>query len=357
MTTFDAIKVVAGRELRVKLRDRTLLISTIIFLIFAGASTILPALLNDDDPSTVAVADRSTAAKLTDAGLEVRVVESDQAAEALVREGDVDAAVVGGPKVLAMEDAPGDVVRALSNVPPVQLLDPEALNPLVAYMVPVALAMVFFFTSITFGMQIAQSVTEEKQTRIVEILVASVPVRALLAGKVIAIGILAFGQITLIAAVAMAGMRFSDTTSALLEILSPAIGWFIPFFVVGFLMLAAVWAAVGALVNRQEDLGGASMPAQLAIMLPFFGVVFFNDNPGVMKVLSYVPLSSPIAMPVRFFSGDAAGWEPIVSLLLLAVTAAAVVALGARIYEGSLLRTNGRTSLVTAWRNRETVAP
>ena len=85
-------------------------------------------------------------------------------------------------------------------------------------------------------------------------------------------------------------------------------------------------------------------------MGPFFAVIFLNDNEAAMKVLSYIPFSSPIAMPVRLFNGDAAGWEPIVSLVVLAISAAFFLAVGARIYEGSLLRTNGRTSFATAWR-------
>jgi len=354
VNTFDAVRIVAAREIRVRLRDRTLLISTLFFLVFAGVATVVPALLAGE-ASSVAVAQQSTAKTLTDAGLRVRVVPDDQAAERLVRGGEVDAAVVSGPTVLAMDKAPGDVVRALSSAPPVRLLDPDALDPLVAYLVPICFGMVFFFTSVTFGLQLAQSVTEEKQTRIVEILVASVPARALLAGKVLAGGVLALGQIALIASVSMAGLRFSATASGIAQLLGPAIGWFVPFFVVGFLMLAALWAAFGALVNRQEDLSAASMPVQLAVMLPFFAVVFLSDRPAVMTVLSYVPFSSPIAMPVRLFQGDAAAWEPLVSLVLLVLTALAVLAIGARVYEGSLLRTNGRTSIAAAWRNRETV--
>ena len=94
--------------------------------------------------------------------------------------------------VVALEEAPGDVVDALSTAPPVQLLEPGDVDPFLQFIVPFALAFVFFITSFTFGLQIAQSVTEEKQTRIVEILVASVPVRALLAGKVAAMTLLAF---------------------------------------------------------------------------------------------------------------------------------------------------------------------
>ena len=68
--------------------------------------------------------------------------------------------------------------------------------------------------------------------------------------------------------------------------------------------------------------------------------------------LSYFPLSAPVAMPVRLFGGHVALWEPFTGLLILAATAAAALLLGSRLYEGSLLRTNGRTSWATAWRSR-----
>nr|WP_218908542.1 ABC transporter permease [Micromonospora jinlongensis] len=344
--------MVAEREIRVKLRDRTFLFGTLFFLLIAAAGTILPPLLSGG-PDTVAVT-QEAAGPLRDAGLDVRVVADDRAAEQAVRDGDVDAAVVSGPKVLAMDESPSDVVQALSTSPPVQLLDPDAVDPVVAFLVPFVFAFVFFITSQTFGLQIAQSVTEEKQTRIVEILVAAVPVRALLAGKVVAGGILAFAQIALIAVVAVLGMQIGDS-GGLLSLLAPAIGWFVPFFLLGFVLLAAMWAAAGALANRQEDIAAVSTPVQLAVMLPFFAVIFLNDNATAMRVLSYLPFSSPTAMPLRLFTGDAATWEPIVSLAILLVAAGAFVIAGARVYEGSLLRTNGRTSLRAAWRERETI--
>ncbi|MEU4402679.1 ABC transporter permease [Micromonospora orduensis] len=352
MNVTQATRLVAEREIRVKLRDRTFLFGTLFFLLIAAAGTILPPLLSGG-PESVAVT-QEAAGPLRDAGLDVRVVPDDRAAEQAVRDGDTDAAVVAGPTVLAMDEAPDDVVRALSSAPPVRLLDPDAVDPVVAFLVPFVFAFVFFITSQTFGVQIAQSVTEEKQTRIVEILVAAVPVRALLAGKVVAGALLALGQIALIAVVGVIGMRIGDS-GELLTLLAPAIGWFVPFFLLGFVLLAAMWAAAGALVNRQEDIAGVSTPVQLAVMLPFFAVIFLNDNAEAMRVLSYLPFSSPTAMPLRLFTGDAAGWEPFVSLAVLLAAAAAFLVGGARIYEGSLLRTNGRTSLRTAWRERETI--
>jgi ABC-2 type transport system permease protein len=350
MTTFDAVRLVAAREIRVKLRDKTFLFGTLFFLVITAGAAILPALLGGG-PSSVAVVRGAEATRLSGAGLEVRTVADDAAAERLVRDGDVDAAVVAGPRVLAMDESPDDVVNALSTRPEVALLDPNAVDPVLAYLVP--FAFVFFFTSLTFGLRIAQSVTEEKQTRVVEILVAAIPVRALLAGKVIGGAMLAFGQITLIAIAGYVGARVAGGDGNLLSLLGPAIGWFVPFFVVGFVMLAALWAAVGALVNRQEDIGSASTPVQMAVMLPFFAVIFLNDNPLAMTIMSYLPVTSPTAMPVRLFHGDAAGWEPLLSLAILAVSALVMLAIGARIYEGSLLRTNGKTRFATAWRDRE----
>jgi ABC-2 type transport system permease protein len=355
MSTFAAARLVAEREIKVKLRDKTFLFSTAFFLFIAVASTVLPALL-DGGPTTVAVTSSSPAAEaLRNAGLEVRAVASDADAERLVRDGDAEAAVVAGPRVLAMEDAPSDVVSALSTAPPVQLLEPSSVDPFLQFIVPFALAFVFFITSFSFGLQIAQSVTEEKQSRIVEILVATVPVRAMLTGKVAAMTLLAFGQIALIAVVSFIGVQIADVDAGVVGLIAPAIGWFLPFFVLGFIMLATLWAGVGALAARQEDIAGASAPLQMAVMLPFFAVIFLSDNAAAMKVLSYIPLSSPVAMPVRLFNEEAAGWEPVASLALLAVTAAVFLAVGARIYEGSLLRTNGKTSFATAWRSRALV--
>jgi ABC-2 type transport system permease protein len=354
VTTLAAARLVAVREIRVKLRDKTFLISTAFFLLIAIAGTVLPGLL-DGGPAKVATTDRTVATALQRAGLEVRTVTTDAEAERLVRDGDVEAAVVAGLTVLALEEAPGEVVEALSTAPPVRLLDPDATDPFLAFVVPFALAFLFFMTSFTFGLQIAMSVTEEKQTRIVEILVASVPVRALLAGKVAAMTLLAFGQIALVAVVALVGMRIAGVDADVTALVGPTIAWFLPFFLIGFVMLATLWAGVGALAARQEDMNGASAPLQLAVMGPFFAVLFLQENAEAMTALSYIPFSAPIAMPVRLFTGDAAGWEPVVSLLVLAVSTVVFLAVGARVYEGSLLRTNGRTSFATAWRSRSTV--
>lgn len=347
MTTFEAAKLVAAREIRVKLRDKAFLFSTVFFLVIVVASIMLPSLLNGG-PTKVAVVDTASVSVLEQADLEVRVVADTAAAEQLVRDGDVDAGVLPGPVVIAKDDAPSDLVRALSVQPQVRLLEPTVVDEFLQVIVPIAFAMLFFFTSFTFGMQIAQSVVEEKQTRIVEILVSSVPIRALLAGKVFALTLLAFAQVALLALVAAVGMSAAGTAPGLVSAVLPAVGWFVPFFVLGFVMLASLWAGVGALASRQEELGSTSVPVQMLVLIPFFLAISVAHDSATMKVLSYIPFSSPIAMPIRLFDDNTAPWEPVVALLLLAATAVVLLGVGARVYSGSLLRTQVRTSFLAA---------
>ena len=119
-------------------------------------------------------------------------------------------------------------------------------------------------------MAIAQSVVEEKQSRIVEILVAAVPVRVLLAGKVLGNTALALGQITLFAAVGLAGASVAGQ-SGLVSLLLRSSPWFLlVFFLLGFLMLACLWAAAGALANRQEDMSKPASPSIVSLPSPGF---------------------------------------------------------------------------------------
>jgi ABC-2 type transport system permease protein len=349
VSTLDAVRLVAGREIQVKLKDRAFLIGVGFMLLFTVGGIVLPAVLGG--PSTVAVVQGTDWPQLTAAGIELRPVADAAAAEELVRADDVDAAVLPGPALLAMDEAPGDVLRALSVAPPVRLLGESGLDPTLLFLVPFALGFIYYLSGVVSGMQIAQSVAEEKQTRIVEILVASVPVRAMLAGKIVGGVVLGFGQVLLITAGTVIGMRVAGQGDVLTPLL-PALGWYLPFYVVGFGMLAAMWAAVGAMVSRQEDLASAATPMTLAVMLPFFAVLGFKSNAAALTVLSYVPLSAPIAMPVRLFLGEAATWEPFVAFGLLTLTAAVLMVVGARLYAGSLLQTGGKVSYAAAWRSR-----
>lgn len=229
-----------------------------------------------------------------------------------------------------------------------RLLDPPPANAELSLLLGVAFAFLFFMTTFTFGLSIAQSVVEEKQSRVIELLVAAVPVRLLLVGKVVGTGLLALGQVLILLAVGLAGASVAGQSAAVSLLLHTG-GWFLAFFVLGFGMLACVWAAAGALSARQEDLQATTAPLQILIGLPFFASVYITEAGPWLTALSYFPFSAPLSMPRRLLMDDAAIWEPVVAAGGVALTGAVLVALATRLYEGGLLRTSGRTSVRSAW--------
>jgi len=358
-TFAQSTMLVTGREVRMRLRSKSFLISTAILLIGVLASIVVSGFLatreSDGEATRVAVVGAASQAVDRASGLEGVPADSVDDARQMVRDGDVDAAVVpddaaavdGAVLVIGDTSAPDGVVQALTEAPRVELLQEPTTNPAIGYLMAIAFGVVFFISALTFGQIIAQSVVEEKQTRVVELLMSTIPVRALLAGKVLGNSILAFTQIALIALMAGVGLLVTDQT-ALLAVVGPSVLWFVVFFLFGFVLLASLFAAAASLVSRQEDVGAVTSPVTYLVMIPYFAVIFFNDNPTVMAVMSYIPFSAPVGMPLRLFLGTAEWWEPLVSLVVLIASTAVVVALGSRIYSNSLLRTGSRVKLKEA---------
>jgi ABC-2 type transport system permease protein len=231
----------------------------------------------------------------------------------------------------------------------VEILEPATTNPLVRYLVAIGFGVVFLMAASTFGATIAQSVVEEKQTRVVELLISAIPSRVLLAGKVVGNTVLAMAQILLLAAIAVVGLIVTGQNEVLAGLGAPVL-WFAVFFLFGFILLASLYSAAAAMVSRQEDIGSTTMPLMMLVMAPYILVIVFNDNPVVMTVLSYVPFSAPVGMPVRLFVGEAQWWEPLLSLVILLASCVGAILIGAKIYENSLLRMGARVKLIEALR-------
>ncbi|MEN1974187.1 MULTISPECIES: ABC transporter permease [unclassified Cellulomonas] len=350
--------MVAEREIVTQVRTKSFLISTGILLLLVLGGIVLTSLLGDKlggGDTKVAVVP-ATASVIADVdGLEpVDAADADEA-RALVESEEVSAAILpdedaGNPLgivVVGLDSAPDDVVGALAVTPPVELLDDSATPAGLRYLVSLLFGLVFLMAASSFGGTIAQNTVQEKQSRIVEILLSTVPPRALLAGKILGNTVLAVGQIAAIAAVAVVGLVVTGQDDVLSLVGAP-VAWFVLFFLVGFVLLAAMFASAASLVSRIEDTGSVLTPVIMLVMIPYFGVIFFNDNDTVLTVMSYVPFSAAVGMPVRLFLGQAAWWEPLLSLAVLVVSAAVVTAIGARIYERSVLRTGRRVKLSEA---------
>jgi ABC-2 type transport system permease protein len=353
---WSSTRLVAQREINSQIRAKSFWISFVVFVIGLFAINILPGVFDDDSAPTVATVGAEAARAVATTDLQARPVDTLEEANALVRDGSVVAAVVGDSptelRVVAMSEVPLGVTAALSRTPPVDLLDPDAVDDGVTYLASFVFAFVFFMFAMS-GIGIAQSVVVEKQTRIVEILAATVPVRALLTGKILAFSLLTFGQVGALALLTPIALR-AGGQGVLLSLIAPGLGWFVPFFIVGYVLLAAMWAVAGALVSRMEDLGSSSSLVTILVVLPYLGVTFFQQNDRVLTVLSYVPFSAGVAMPVRMFAGEPQAWEPFASLGLLTATLIACILIASRLYTGSLLQTGSRVRLARAWAGAET---
>lgn len=372
--------LVLQREVMVRLRDKSFILSTLFTVLLLAGALVVPGLFSGSAESyDVAVTDESGASVVQDARTTLQsgadgatvsalTVADRGAAEEQVLAGDVDAALVGGPgswELLADGSAPSELSSALteavraqalqehaaaagttveemtagSTLVPVDLAaDEDGMPAVMQFVLGFAFAILFYMAAIMFGMQIANSVVEEKQSRIVEILAAMIPVRQLLLGKVLGNTALAFGQIALIVGVSLAVLPFTDFDMALPGI-AQALLWYVPFFVLGFLALACVWAAAGALASRTEDVQSTSMPLTIVLVIIF--VLSLNASGTTREILSFVPVASTFVMPMRILEGDTALWEPLVALVLVAVFCALTIWLGARLYERALLHTQG----------------
>jgi ABC-2 type transport system permease protein len=397
--TWPLIWTVARREIVVKLQDKAFRISTAFLLLMMAASVAIPQLLEEDRPEyTVAVVGPSASSMVTDAATLasgakdtsgvpealITLVSMDDLsqAEEEVRTHQVDAAVTGDPEkgftIIGAKEIPSelsqlfaqssysqrlsdgltragvdaDAVRKVlqqAATPPAEQLEyPDAEDESVAMYLSFAFAVVFLMTNMIFGVSIAQSVVEEKQSRVVEILVAAVPVHVLLAGKVIGNTVMVMAQLLLLLAMGI-GVSTAMGESVIIELLAQNSGWFVLFFLLGFVMLACLWAVAGSLSSRLEDLNATTVPMQMLLFIPFFVALYLPETGRAMTGLSFVPLFSPMMMPRRLLVGNAAWWEGIVACGIIVVVGALLVGVAARLYQGSLLHTGSRTTLRAAW--------
>lgn len=352
----QAALLVAEREVMVSLRSKSFIISTVIMALLALAAVIwggVSANNSGGDTSEVAIVAGTNIPVSAIEFLSVTEYPDRAAVEEAVLADDSltgivpDAANPTGLLLLGKSSIPTDLPLLLGDLPAQEILDESAINPMLRYFVAFGFGLVFFMAAMMFGTSIATSVVEEKQTRVVELLLSAISSRTLLAGKVLGNTVLALGQILLFGAVAVIGLTVTGQELALAGLGAP-LAWFAVFFLFGFVLLAALYAAAGSMVSRQEDIGAVTTPLMFLVMAPYFLVIFFHNDPQVLAIMSYVPFSAPVGMPLRMFLNEAQWWEPLVSLLILAACAALAVMIGAKIYQNSLLRMGARVKLADA---------
>jgi ABC-2 type transport system permease protein len=219
------------------------------------------------------------------------------------------------------------------------------------------MALGLYLTLLLYGVATMRSVLEEKMSRVVELLLASVKPFQLLVGKILGVAGVALTQYLIWTASASLLGGYAHSVASMFQPGSkfPAIhmpiavlAYLFIFFLVGYLLYASLFAATGATVSNEQDLQQAQIPVTALIATGFilFNVVMRNSNSGVSIALSLVPLFAPILMPLRIAIAMPPFWQIASSLLLLGLTAVGVVYVAARIYRVGILMYGKRASLV-----------
>ncbi len=381
--------LVTRREIMAKVTNKAFLLGTLVTVaMIAAYMAFIAYQANATEEFTIAVAPQERvvadavserAGELDDSvTIKVREVASEAAATEALREGKADAwlhpngegwdltyessddstltrivsQTVQEWTIASRAEAAGTTMADLQagSVVTEQFLRGDAEKAEVAEVMGFAFAFLFYLATILFGMQLANSVVEEKQSRIVEIIAAAIPLRHLLAGKVLGNTILAVLQVILYAAVGLVGLSFTEY-SAIVPSLSGPVVWFLVFFLLGFGALATLWAVAGSLASRTEDLQSTATPLTMLLVVLF--IVALQVDGQAKVIASYVPPASAIVMPQRILEGSVGWWQPVVAIALLAAFAGVMIVVGERIYRRSLLQTQGRVSLKQAWASEE----
>jgi ABC-2 type transport system permease protein len=343
-------------------------------LVASGASDVTVGVVGDRSAVGPALLAEG---KATGAHVTVVGVADEAAARTAVENGDADGVLIDGtgpaPRLLVQRSAGGlltstvqgavsqlALTRELAaagidriDVPTVGVttLDPGAGHAAERTGIAVVGIVVLYTLLILMGQFVAQGVVEEKSTRVVELLLATMRPWQLLAGKILGLGLLGLAQIVVISVVGVAGAIGFDLVSLPGQLIGTVLS-VVAWFVLGYAFYASVFAAGASLVSRQEDLAGVITPLTILLVVGFFiAIQAANDPTGTLAVVtSYIPGLSPLVMPVRMAAGDVTWWQAVLAVVLMLVAIALVVRLGGRVYAGALLRTGGKTKLREALR-------
>ena len=221
----------------------------------------------------------------------------------------------------------------------------------------VAVAFVLYMTIFIYGLNVLRGVLEEKQTRVAEVVISSLPASRLLAGKVIGVGGVGLTQLVLWGVMSFLIYqvrqpilaRFGAAQAPLgLPDVSLGLGLIVlGFFVMGFMFYAGLFAAVGATVNSEQEAQQAQMPVVLLLVtsIMFLQNILTQPDSLLARILSMLPFSAPIVMPLRMTVAPVPASEIAIALSSVALGAVGSVWLASRIYRVGLLMYGKRPSI------------
>ena len=227
----------------------------------------------------------------------------------------------------------------------------EGASGVAVFLVSFTMVMLLYVNVLVYGFAVMRSVIEEKSSRILEVLLSSVTAKQLLAGKIIGVGAVGLTQVTIWLAIAGAFslIGVSSTGSALANVHIPAIGVvaFGVYFVLGYFMYSTMYAALGSMVNSDQEAQQVQWPAMLPIIFAIVMVtpVLQHPNSQLAFWASLFPFFTPILMFVRIMAETPPMWQILLSIVLMLLTAWGLLGLSSRIYRVGILMYGKRPTL------------
>lgn len=368
--------LVARREIRERLRGRAFLVSTLIMLVLVGGSVALGQALSSETTYRIAVtapapasleAVLERAAKPFDAAnVRLVVVSTPAAGRQALEDEQVDALLLLAADQLVFRadiDAKASAiaetaVRELRHqLPPepeltVATLHPPEEGPSEAETAVAFVASLLLLVSLTvYGQWVVTGVVEERNNRVVELILSTVRPRHLLAGKVIGIGLLGLAQLALIAgfAAVLLGAGAFDAPASLGGNLALVIPW----FALGFALYAVAYAVAGALASRQQNADAAGQPVTYTLVAVYFAgylALSVDENGLIANILTVFPLSAPLVLPARSALVGVPLWEHVLAVVLVVTSTYGLVRFGGRVYAQGLLQGGPGLGIRAAWR-------
>jgi ABC-2 type transport system permease protein len=367
-----AIWLVALREILERGRSRAFLFSLLLSVAIIAGGIFLPSLIGGSDaqhlglvgsPAGGVVSGIEATADAAGLTIEVEPVADLATAEARLRDDTLDAVLVTPPDgslptfVVKTEPNPllQQVVAAAFTKPP-QLasrqLEPADADRDTSFLFANVGVILLFISIFTFGTWVLTGVVEEKQSRVVEVVLATVEARDLLIGKVLGIGLLGLVQLVVMVAVGL-GTGVATGRFSLPSTTGPAVVMLLVWFILGYAFYSTALGVLGALASRMEEASNASSPVSFIAMAAYFFslLVALNDPAGTgARIATFIPPVSPMVVPLRAALGAIEPWELIGSAVFMCVAIWALFVAGGRVYSGAVLQTGGRMKLRDAWR-------
>ena len=224
----------------------------------------------------------------------------------------------------------------------------------VSFVVGQGFAIALIFTLIAYGTILLQTVSEEKENRMVEVLLTSASPLAIMTGKVLALGLAGLIQMTVwITAVIIIVPRFAGVIPDIGAI-PLDFGYLVlvlAFYLAGYAIAAALMAGIGAATTSTSEAGPLSALVIIPLAVPFYAMPLFltDADHWLTRLLSFIPVTAATSMMLRLASSHVAASEVALSLILMVVSAALLLWLASRVFRAGLLLYGQRMSLRAAW--------